>query len=622
MGACEQVTTELSDCMVELRVVSSQLCQVEAHSRPGESSKLKEKMERLVAQLPRLREEEGELTQQAEVQEQHAIALAKCGGGQHMVTLLEHRCQWRRWQQTRMERVLGMTMLRDTRKPSKRAKELQLLQAEAEGSSKVVNAMTRHTITPPCTLTCRPGGYNHLPAGTTLAQFNHAMREHLLRDLAESLDIEFERLEMVSVGMAGEEEGEEEHLSLELKAAGGSCDVTIRILHTEEGVEDEGSLPESLLHELTQKLPYGEVEQRRVAAALRIEKGRSLDFKILDTHVPTLERVNVRRVLNEYQTELLAAAQEAEAKLAAAVEEKAAACEYLEPGVRAQRNKELKLTHACAASAKKMCARLLEACPHQHDTDEFALQFDWLPLELARQRREIEELSKSCSELLELKSPMEARERGKVLVVSSQGRMHQLSEAYLPPVTPPLENAGKLVLPTLSHAFYQTRELLYARKSLACNLSHFASIIAAEASTGFTAEKEFNASPNAKKRRKGVASQVRSSKVADPEPATPQMERQASSFFKKRASVSAPATPEPKQPPLEVLQAGGAFQRVKAMMLLTPSAEMADINHSARTPQPPTPRHCPHLPLTCPHLPPSPAHTPHPPRHPSLPSSR
>ena len=54
----------------------------------------------------------------------------------------------------------------------------------------------------------------------------------------------------------------------------------------------------------------------------------------------------------------------------------------------------------------------------------------------------------------------------------------------LPEVTPPAENAGKLVLQTLHGAFYHNREVLYARKALACNVSHFAAVLAAETATG------------------------------------------------------------------------------------------------------------------------------------------
>ena len=53
----------------------------------------------------------------------------------------------------------------------------------------------------------------------------------------------------------------------------------------------------------------------------------------------------------------------------------------------------------------------------------------------------------------------------RLLFVASQ---EIIDKVELPAMQPPLENAGKLLMDSLHGAFYHHREMLYARRSLAC----------------------------------------------------------------------------------------------------------------------------------------------------------
>ena len=274
-------------------------------------------------------------------------------------------------------------------------------------------------------------------------------------------------------------------LGLELLAAAGACDIRLTIFHDEsEAGEDE--LPSALLHTLAKDLPFGAFRLPRVCKALHMLPGVTVELKVRQQSEPPVERVNVRRVMNEQLGALTAAFEAAKAAELEATMEKRRRAEGLIPGQLGLRNRKTKLAVLHAKGAREMLEELLTGLPDEDRggaggaVDDLAdLQFEWLPTQLYGTRKEVgEALGKPRGELATLRPSMELREVEKRRLSAAVTAMQELTHAELPAVTPPLENAGKLHMASLHGAFYHHRELLYARRNLAHRISKFAAELA------------------------------------------------------------------------------------------------------------------------------------------------
>lgn len=217
--------------------------------------------------------------------------------------------------------------------------------------------------------------------------------------------------------------------------------------------------------------------------------------------------------------------------------------------------------------------------------------------------------------LAKLQPCADARERGKQMLSRAVETMNCLSEAPLPAVDPPLDNAGKIVMDSLHGAFYHHRELLYARRALACSISRHAAALAHEMSARESAVMDGHAnSPPLGSPVLGSPGDPAAANAAsrdsrrDAKPAYggggPMMAGPLSSHppglaksgSKKKSGVLAgpaaggvPSTTPPRansslgpssvadspgHPSASAIDAANPLQRVKALMLLTPSPEL------------------------------------------------
>jgi len=465
-------TEALRGAWKALETASTELAISEAQAKPSEVQGRRDRASRLAARMPSLRAEAAEAMHHLPVHHELLGVLAAATGERHVLALVRQRCQWRRWGMARMERITALTVLRGTRAPAKQYAALQRTQAEARGMASVLDALAPCTRSPPCSLVLRPAGLSSLPPTTTAASLLAAIREHLLPDLAEACGVHTSRFERLDVAFGSGGSAEMGELGLELLAQDGAIDFGIRI-HHEEGSSSRDST--SLLHQLHKELPYGEVPMRRLARALRMHPAQRLEFRVVSTDEPPVQRVNVRRVLSEQLEGCKAEAQAARSALDDAIVAKRNEASKLLPGCLGMRTKPIKLRLATAKGAQKQCEGLLKLVPERASDDDETLQFEWLPSVIAEAREKVDAALSECEGPLGRLLPcVEQREVGKRALSEVTLAMSVLSAVESLPVEPPLENAGKLITEELHGAFYQHRDLVYARRTLACAISHFA----------------------------------------------------------------------------------------------------------------------------------------------------
>ncbi|KAL1510364.1 hypothetical protein AB1Y20_006675 [Prymnesium parvum] len=578
LQAHDDACDALDDAFQALEARSAELVQAEAYSRPDQKAAREQKLERLVGSLPRLLEELAISEERADELKELTAELARHKGTQYLMAMLLQRCQWRRWQDARMERVIAITVLRDTRNAACRAKELINIGCEAKGIEKVIRSLVVHTSTPACTVTLRPARFGNLPSEITVDFFNELARECFLEDIADGLHADVDLFEIVSQGYENAEQDDDSvetaQLSTELLVASGACDITVRVVHG--GGSDERMFPEALLAELVRLMPYGELPMTKMSRGLQLPAGAVMEYRVISSEVPPLPRVNVRRVLPELQAELGEAKRQIEMSLIEAKAKKREIQQSLEPGVRAPRNKALKEEEKMAQAAYRTCSEILRELPDRRPDDDLMLQFEWLPGVLQEHRARADKLLAEHAELKKLEEAMLAREDGKQMQLRSAAMMHALSQVRLPDVEPEVENAGKLMLRPLHNAFYNNRQLLYARKQLACNISHFASMLAAEMALGSSEIASLNTD---KLTRRQQQREEKTKMTLFERRATLIAMNHEQSRSRLRAEQDAVAEKKGARM-IDVLSAGSSLMRVKAMMLFTPNPELSDPQRS------------------------------------------
>ena len=357
-------------------------------------------------------------------------------------------------------------------------------------------------------------------------------------------------------------------------------------------------MPASLLSTMSKELPFGTFMLRRLFKAVHILPGRTLEFRVRGSQEPELERINVRRVLSEKLDDLRVNLTASREKEAVAIREKRASADSLLPGQLGPRNKALKLATVAARGARDACQALLDDLPERETGEETALQFDWLPTMLNAARKEVNtDIAGPQAELLRLKPSIDAREAAKTKLSFASETMHALSMVELPLANPPLENAGKLSMDSLQGSFYHHRELLYSRRALACSVSRYAATLAAEMSnletqtpslptllsvdtstlgTPVTSYGRGTSSPmhNKPGSMKGGSMGGGSIKGGSMKGGSMGGGSMKGGGGKKPVDSRGPyLAPGAKGGP-KVLELGGPLQRVKALMLLTPSPEL------------------------------------------------
>jgi len=497
-------------------------------------------------------------------------------------------------------------VLKGTRAAAKRSRELHNDVAYAKGQEASLNKLVPLTRAPPCSIVLRPAGLGALPNNVTASDFNGAIQRCFVKDIAQAIHQHESRLKLEPKHAT---EGVDTTLALQLQADNGACDFELTIHHEEN--QSEETMPERLLHLVASELPYGDYKLNRLFRQVRLPVGKGLEFRVVSQHIPELVKVNVRRNLSEMLTD----AQEGrnstrDAEIEAKGNKKRAA-ESLLPGQLGMRTRDAKLATITAKGALAMAEELSEGLPDRDGGgDEHGLQFEWLPSQLTTAKREVAAaIDVPQEELAKLAPSLEAREKAKVTLSNCAVTMKELSDVELPAVKPELENAGKLQDDPLLGSFYHHRELLYARRALACAVSRFTAKladqmvdledVAAEEAAKQAAEKEAvlaanrTSAPARKPSHVAMRETKASTKKASlkggggggmsfgggsslgmlKEHAGPSgmgaggMGRNGSMAFVQGSHGAGRGGPQ-------VLEEGSALQRVKALMLLTPSPEL------------------------------------------------
>ena len=583
-----RTTEELYAAWASIKQKSKEMAMAEAQAKPSPSDEAQraERAEKLASRMPGLREEAAEVMPLLPKYHEALKTLSTIDGERHVLALLLQRCQWRRWGRLRMERIQALTVLKGTRASVKRASELTVELNHAKGQESVVNALAPFTRSPACSLTLRPAGLSCLPKSETVESFRRAIKLCLIRDLGEAFGVPESRLEIVML-----ETATDESLGLELQANSGACDLILTIHH--EDTDSEDMLPATLLDIFAKEMRYLEnIRLPRLYRMTHVLPGRSLEFKEMSRNCPDTERVNVRRELSELQKKIATGLDEAKLAEQEAIKEKRLAANHLLPGQLGPRAKTYKLATIKAKGEEKMCEELMGELPERGDNDDpTTLQFDWLPTQLFTLRKEVKEaLTKPKPELERLQPCVDAREIAKAKLSHCVVSMAGLGDESLPVTTPPLENAGKLLLDGLQGSFYHHRELLMSRRSLACAVSYFAADLTVKVNKfeelhGINAkekepEEEVKPKPGGSPLMKGppgMAGKGKKSVTGGPGGGNPLKpfgggggggEKSPPRAIRKGKNEWAGAA--------KALEAGGPLQRVKALMLLTPNPELKE----------------------------------------------
>ena len=550
----QKAFTKMSDYLDELwekiDKLSDKLVRSEANARPEQGKERKERLMRIEEKLPRLREELEAAQPDMDTWGRLHAELARAQGAHRLLCALTQRHQYLDWQDVRAKRVLALTFLKVTRAAGKRNNQLALRVATLRGREELLKHVGRHTTTPPCSLTLRPGLPKKLPqmGGTaatgsahelTASELNESIRTCLLADLAQAARCDAQRLAVSRQGHQVNDPDDpfDDHLGIELLVSSGMCDVTIEISHVEE--ETQHDTPEALLMWILRALPYGELPSPRLNQSLGLPpNARGMEWTVLSHEAPDTARVNVRRELQEELARVGAAEKAASAALKEGREAKLAAEATAFDGQKLPSSKALKLAAKRGQGRLAQVEMLVNDLPSREESgtdNEQALQFDWLPNQIHDARNElVSELEAPEEELRRLRGAMVVRREGKDLLLWSQRHMASLRDeqgALEPGSDVPLEPAGELLMRPLHDEFYQHRENLYARRQLAVNLAKHAARMLAAA----TARSKAEPAP-----------------TVEPAPTS------------RRSSPSRPARLDaPNQ----------TLQQTKALMLLTPSPE-------------------------------------------------
>ena len=125
-------------------------------------------------------------------------------------------------------------------------------------------------------------------------------------------------------------------------------------------------MPAALLEALARELPYGDPKRfPRLGKLLHLQPGRTIEFKVMATCAPELERINVRRVLSETLEAYQAHLQEARAAEARGKQVKLEQRAKLLPGQLGVRTGGLKRATVVAKAALKACEKMIGELPEK-----------------------------------------------------------------------------------------------------------------------------------------------------------------------------------------------------------------------------------------------------------------